>query len=156
MIQRKQSLFLLLTGIVIIISIFNSFIDFISEKGIISVYAFSIHDNNSGLLDEQVSILTLGATLIIIALINISAIFLYTKRPLQIRIIRYALLLKIAILAILGYYTYLLSSTTDYISFSISPQIGSVLLVISILLDWLSISAIKKDENLIRSIDRIR
>ena len=82
------------------------------------------------------------------------SIFFIAKRPLQLRVVRYALLLNFAIFAVLFYYTYLLSASDT--TFTIIPKTGVLALSIAVVLDWIAIRSIKKDEELVKSIDRIR
>ena len=154
MIQRKQSIFLLISSILLLTSLSVAFVDFVSSHGAIRINAFSIHDNGTGMLEESMPIHTLGITLIIIAVMNALCIFLFKNRQLQIRLTRYSLILKFAILAVIGYYSYLLMGLS--IEGAITPKLGIIMIVITMLLDWFTIVAIKKDEDLIRSIDRIR
>lgn len=66
---------------------------------------------------------------------------------------KYAFILKIALLATVGYYVYL-AQTNDVVA--TKPQIGVLLFAISMVFDWLAVKAIRKDEDLVRSVDRIR
>ena len=154
MIQRKQSLFLLISAILMASSVFVPFMQFASSTGSVYINAFEIVNYESDILEQSASIKTLGITIIIIAIVNIISIFLFSKRPLQIRVVRYAILLKCAIFAVLFYYTYLLSASDT--TFTIIPKTGVLALVIALILDWIAIRNIKKDEELVKSIDRIR
>ncbi|MBQ1605196.1 MAG: DUF4293 domain-containing protein [Bacteroidales bacterium] len=86
-------------------------------------------------------------------LISLGTIFVFNKRKLQIKITHYTFILKIAIVAVIVYFIYILQGD-DVLS--TRPQIGSLLIVISMVFDWLAVKAIRKDEALVRSIDRIR
>lgn len=67
--------------------------------------------------------------------------------------VRYSFILTVALLATVGYYVYLVQAP-DVVA--TKPQIGTLLVAISLVFDWLAIKAIRKDEELVRSIDRIR
>lgn len=67
--------------------------------------------------------------------------------------VRYSFILTVALLATVGYYVYLVQ-TPDVVA--TKPQVGTLLVAISLVFDWLAIKAIRKDEELVRSIDRIR
>jgi hypothetical protein len=84
-------------------------------------------------------------------IIHLAAIFLFKNRILQKKIV---LLGMISLTVLFGLIAY-----TAYFSFSgakISLQTGFIFPLISIIIDYLAIRGINKDEALIRSIDRIR
>ena len=154
MIQRKQSVFLLISALLIISTLFIPFLQISDNTGSVCINAFEIANYESDILEESVSIKTIGITIIAIAIGIIVSIFLFSKRLLQIKIIRYAIILKCTILAILAYYIYILSTTNA--TFSITPKTGTLFMVITLVLDWLAIRGIKKDDELVKSINRIR
>src|SRR5690554_5540864 len=154
MIQRKQSLFLLLSALLTGLTLLFPFVEFTAIDGTISIHAFEINDNNSGLLDGPVSILTMGVSIIIITVLSLISIFLYSKRLLQIRLIRYAIILKFAVIAVLVYFSYILTETEVELLFT--PKEASLFIVLAFLFDIFAIRGIRKDEALIRSVDRIR
>ncbi|MBP5371642.1 MAG: DUF4293 family protein, partial [Bacteroidales bacterium] len=82
-----------------------------------------------------------------------SIIFFYKNRKKQISMVRYSFILTVALLATVGYYVYLVQAP-DVVA--TKPQVGTLLVAISLVFDWLAIKAIRKDDELVRSIDRIR
>jgi multisubunit Na+/H+ antiporter MnhB subunit len=87
----------------------------------------------------------------IILFLQVYAILKYKNRPSQIRLIKYSILglvVLFGIFFITAYYSFNREQT--------SFKISHVFPVIAIILNYLAMSAIKKDEALIRSIDRIR
>lgn len=95
----------------------------------------------------------LGIAFCAVALFSFSIIFFFKNRKKQIKMTKYAFILKIALLATVGYYVYL-AQTKDVVA--TKPQIGTLLFAISFVFDWLAVKAIRKDEDLVRSVDRIR
>lgn len=59
-----------------------------------------------------------------------------------------------ALLVVIAFYTYVLAGTFD--DETIRPNLGTLFVVIATIFDWLAIKAIRKDEELVRSVDRIR
>jgi len=96
-----------------------------------------------------------GMVIPILAVILIAihgyAIMSFKKRLLQMMVIKYSILV---LLGLFG--TFLFFTMYTFNGSQISYKIGMVFPLIAIILDYLAIRAIGKDEALIRSIDRIR
>lgn len=101
-----------------------------------------------------VSTYTLAIFMAVAAISNLVIIFLFNKRKLQIKLTRYSFILKLALLVVIAFYTYVLAGTFD--EEAIRPNLGTLFIVIAMIFDWLAIKAIKKDDDLVRSVDRIR
>ncbi len=144
MIQRIQSIFLLLSGL----SFFGLFgLDFLTNDKNTSIpllqdHVFDINDH-TGLL-----ILTgLGGAL---ALINI---FLFKNRALQINISRLVSLLSLALLALavfLAYSSHLFDIQGNHFG------IGGALPLLGLVFALLAAKYIRKDDKLVKSMDRLR
>ena len=87
----------------------------------------------------------------IVVLVHGIVIFSYKKRVQQIRMLRVAMLLMFVLLGMFYFFSYFSFSNAQ-----ISLKIGTVFPLVGMILDYLAIRAIGKDETLIRSIDRIR
>lgn len=86
-------------------------------------------------------------------LISFVAIFLYNNRPNQIKWVKAATYLQIAALAIaVG----VLFTLGGFGTFLWREVVSIGLMVISLILLWASIRYIRKDEELVKSMDRIR
>lgn len=115
-----------------------------------SVYLFNFKGIIlEGILKEN-GISISGLIVIILALHGV-AILNYKKRIRQIRLIVFSILLMLGLFGVFFFFTYY-SFNDAQISFKISI----VFPLVAIILDYLAIRAIGKDEALIRSIDRIR
>lgn len=154
MIQRKQSLYLLISSLLLGISIVFPFMIYTHPTAEIILQAFAISDSQSLLFTPTTPLYTLGVAIVLSAIASFSTIFMYKNRKRQIQIIRYSFILKVAILAIIGYLSYIILH--NEIELDAKPGIGLLLIVICLVADWLAYKGIKKDEDLIRSIDRIR
>ena len=78
---------------------------------------------------------------------------------LQIRLTRYSLIMKVALVAVIVYFSFVLNNEIKAYSpdlHEIKPCLGSLFVVVAMVLDWLALKAIRKDEALVQSIDRIR
>lgn len=98
---------------------------------------------------------TLPVTILslLIPLLTLISLFLYKKRRVQMRFILVLIFAALLLVSFTLYYTLTLSQ--DY-SASVIPGFRSFIPAISALLLILSYRAVKKDEELVRSYDRIR
>ena len=95
----------------------------------------------------------LAISLTVAMLIAFVAIFLYKNRPLQLRIVKFGIYIHIVGL---GFGTGVLFSLGGFGIFLWQESIGVALLVLSLTMFWLAGRNIKKDEELVKSMDRIR
>lgn len=153
MLQRIQTIYLLASAILLFSCLGVTIAVFSDIKSEFFLTAFIIVDSHSAVYSNSPSILSIGVTMWLTALISIITIFLFKKRLLQLRFIRYTQILKISILAYIAYVIHTITSTSEY---SFTPSLGLLLIVIAFVTDWLAYRAIKKDEELVRSVDRIR
>lgn len=144
MIQRIQSVYLAVAGLLGIISLFFNLNSKISEDGE-TITPFS----HGYLSCDESSNIYYGLLVIIIALVLFSTIFLYKKRKNQIMLSRISLALLIINMTT---FIYLFSSYGNNTNINFT----STFPIIQIILVFLALRAIKKDEELIRSVDRIR
>lgn len=143
MIQRIQSIYLLLTAFVTggMIFVFNLWIA--SEKKIFVVDLFS----QGSMLLKLIPIAFFTSSILAIV-----TIFLFKNRKLQFVLGRIIILINLFLLGLLIYLSLTLSGET-----SVSEKgIGMFLPILAILLLVLANKAIKKDEDLVKSVDRLR
>ncbi|WP_108803966.1 DUF4293 domain-containing protein [Aquimarina sp. Aq107] len=136
MIQRIQSVYLFL---VVLIS-----------GGLSTILPYGLNENGEELLPQD-NLLVLGmfAGAAILALVSV---FLFKNRQLQFVLGRINILLNFILLGVFVYWSLTLSGET-----LVSEKgIGMLIPVISIVLLVVANKAIKKDENLVKSVDRLR
>ena len=144
MIQRIQTIYLLLAGIISggMIFVFNLW-SLMSGKEVFAIDLFSEID----VLQKMVPVL-----FIVSALLSVITIFLFNNRKLQFVLGRLVILINLILLGILIYMSLTLSGET-----SVSLKgIGMFLPVLVVLLSVIANKAIKKDEDLVKSVDRLR
>ncbi len=160
MIQRIQSLYLLLSAILVGLVIVFPLVEFATYDNFARLSAFSLETAIGDGHWQLVSRLwALGILFSATALLNFVTIFLFKKRLLQIRLTHYSFIMKIAVVAVVVYFSFVIKN--DIREYSpdfqgVKPCIGSLFVIIAMVFDWLAIKAIRKDEALVRSIDRIR
>jgi len=79
------------------------------------------------------------------------SIFSYKNRTRQIKVVLAAIIGLLGVIGLMYYFTYFSFSGSK-----VNFKIAAVFPLIGVILDYLAIRAIRKDEALIRSIDRIR
>lgn len=155
MIQRIQSLYLLLTTVISILFLNGVIIEFTEKSGnFISMYFNEINRSLSvGGAETLENIIPFSVLLVLIPAISFLAIFLFKKRKLQMKVV--GVLIILLILEILAVIFYSYKVISEYNSELIpgtklfTPALNMVLAILAYL-------GIKKDEDLVRSYDRLR
>jgi len=158
MIQRVQSIYLLLAAIAGTLTFFLPFAHFIEEGVKLSEYAvFGFFNVQSDLVESNGPFgFPAWIFSVIIVLVPVIAIFLYKNRPLQLRITRLGFLLN------LGYIVYLFFAVDTLYANNYGTDVevlyhaGFYMPVVAIAFLFLAVRGIKKDEALVKSLDRIR
>ncbi len=151
MIQRIQSLYLLISFGLILSLFFIPFAELINETTDES-FQFLYRGLESGgkmvFVVYPVAILTA-----IIAFVNLITIFLYKRRMLQIRLIVFNM---ICMLGLVGLVFYSIHNQEQALNAVVGYNIVNVFPLVAFVFNFMAMQAIRKDENLIRSMDRIR
>jgi len=158
MIQRVQSIYFLLAAIAGLMTFFLSYAHFYADAAKVAEYAmFGVFNVQSETLEMTgpyaFPVWIFGALSVILPSFTI---FLYKNRPFQMRIARLATLIN------LGYVVYLffaIDSINEQLfdaSLRVLHHAGFYMPVIAIVFCFLGVRGIKKDEALVKSLDRIR
>ena len=155
MLQRIQSVYLLLAGLVLFSLFLFPVVHNVPVNGTLSTIKVSgVYRDVNGALAQTQSFVLLIAGTAIVALLPIILIFLYKSRKKQI------VLCYLCILVIIGYSFWMeqtVRSVTDILILSTNNfGIGALLSSISIVLLILAAKAIQRDEKLVKSADRLR
>ena len=151
MIQRIQSLYLFLAAVALGLVFFFPLANLSNTQDLI---IFNLSGFSKFSVLEKVTTLPLMILNAITILLTLDVIREYKKRPLQIRLIRAALMLNLIFIALL-YFVYC-DHLANMIKMTVNYEIGSVFPLIALIFHVLAMYAINKDERLIKSIDRIR
>ena len=150
MIQRIQSVYLFLVTIILGCSAFMPLGYFSADGGVTK----SIFKPLAVVLEEgSYSTWSLFGLLLISALLAFITIFLYKNRPLQIRISVFNVILMLGYFGALLFFIFKLKSTFEADFFM---KWTICLPIIALILNYLAIRGIGKDEVLVRAADRIR
>jgi cytochrome bd-type quinol oxidase subunit 2 len=152
MIQRIQSLYLLSSVIFIFLMFFIPVAELAGYESSILVFAHKgIYSNN-----ETYSNTALLIILSIIILLHVLAIFSYSNRKKQVLITKISVIMLIISLVFVLLFPGLGSSFYGNNDVLTSYKFGAIMPLFSMVFDFLAIRRIKKDEELVRSADRLR
>ncbi len=157
MIQRIQTIFLLLVLILGVLFSFSPVLGFTGYEAdfIMNAYKTAAVGDSANIIAKNMGVGVMQGLIFLVALVTI---FLFKKRHLQIKLSKLnILLIALQIAAIVMYSDVVktaIGPTTNDVS--VSFKFGSVIPVISLILTYLAIRFIKKDEDLVRAADRLR
>ncbi len=146
MIQRKQTLFLLAVAIIGILMLFIPFIVLGGDthnEGLSLSSAFQGYDNSNIYYPVFLNF--------VVIILSIIIIFLFKNRVMQYKLSNLLVVFNVFITGLF----FILSFDVAFGKF-VSYQFGSFLPIISAIFAYLAAHFIKKDEQLVRSADRIR
>lgn len=147
MIQRIQTLYVLISTVLVGLLLVFPFAEIVSGD---QLYVFDKLGISSG--DQMVERgWAIAGLIVTLVLLHLAVAFNYKKRILQMRMLTFSILLLLGLFGMFYFFTYF-SFSGAQISFKLVVSFP----LIAIVLDYLAIRAIGKDEALIRSIDRIR
>lgn len=150
MIQRIQSLYLLLTTMLSLLFLKGGILNFTDSNNSFIELDFSGLYRASDLLEK-----TWPAALVIILISLLSAfiIVLFKKRDLQLKLCKILISLIIGLIIGLAFYAYTLSLKYNA---EIKPVFTMAVPVLQLVFALLAYRGIKKDDELVRSYDRLR
>lgn len=157
MIQRIQSILL---ALVVIIGVIASFMPVLGFEGSETTYLMNLYktvaeNDVTNVIAKNMGVGVLQGVVLLLALV---IIFLYKNRQLQIKLLKLNILFVATEIAAIAMYS-------DSVKTAIGPtpndvvvhlQFGAAIPVISLILTYLAIRFIKKDEKLVRAADRLR
>lgn len=147
MIQRIQSIYILISAILLGLLFVLPFAEIVQSGQIYQFNIKGIEGANQLLQNGWAITLLVG----IMLLIHTIVLFSFKKRILQMRMLTFAILLSLGLIGLLIFFVQ--KSFQDPI---ISYKIALSFPIIIVIIDYLAIREIGKDEALIRSLDRIR
>ena len=157
MIQRIQTIWLLLAAVILLGLFVFPYLNYIDLVGLgKKLFVTGSYSSVNNEAVKQESFILQSIATVVLAIIPFTTIFLYNNRKLQLKLIY----LEIVLIALFGIWIYLsASSILATISQSVGAQnigVGFFLLPISIIFLAMAIGGIRNDEKLIKSADRLR
>lgn len=152
MIQRIQSIYLLLASIVMSLTLFLPIATFVFDGQTYELTAFALSCGQ-----QSESTVWMGIMLTLSTILPLVVIFLFKRRTLQIRLCAVEMVMLIGSLIFIGLYYWL--TTRIFEGYNLEHrQFGwaAPMPIVALVLSYLASRAIFKDEVLVRSLDRIR
>lgn len=152
MIQRIQSLFLLFALILQLLMLFLPIAEYVVGNQLV---VFKASGFSSEVVRKENMVLTLSIFLFICfaVLIPLVAIFLYKRRKSQMQLCVYYIIILLGFQAVIFWFSW---NVMQQLNAILSYKFPIIFPVVSAILSYLAFLSIRKDERLIRSIDRIR
>lgn len=153
MIQRVQTLFLLVATILSALVVFVPISEMMLPNGdVAKLYSTGLKNlNSSEVLYQTFPILILGLATSLLSLITI---FIYQRRTIQMRLCVYNILLLLFMAILFAYYYFDIRNKLEVQMHSFSYTL--VIPLVNIILIFQAFRAIRRDDLLIKSYDRLR
>lgn len=153
MIQRIQSVYLVLALIFILLMFFFPLAKFMINEEIFILDSFGINTVGTSTSEAIVNAIPIAILTGIISIVIVFSFFMHKKRSLQIRLGIFNIVLMAGLCGLIWFYA---NSAVDQLNAVVHYSVPVIFPVIAIILIVLANRVIRKDENLIRSLDRIR
>ena len=155
MIQRIQSLYLVAVVALMATALLTPLAYFAAGSNIYELFAFELVNQANDAASQ--STMYMGVVVALATIIPLITIFLYKNRMLQIRLCAVELVLLLGAQIFMALYYYLGNRMFEQLEFHTQGiRIAIIFPLVAIILDYLALRAIFKDEMLVRSLDRIR
>lgn len=152
MIQRIQTLYLLAVTLLMGVATFTPLAYFVAGSEEYLLHAFALKNATS-----SHPTIYMGIIIALSAIVPFITIFLYKNRLLQIRLCAVELVLLVGSVVFMAIYYYLGQRFFSDIAFHAQGfRIAIIFPLLSLILDYLALRAIFRDEMLVKSLDRIR
>lgn len=156
MIQRIQTVYLAIVGVLLLLFIIVgvNLATLAAEDGVYQLTAVTASFLTESGSETVFSSFPVAATVAVCLLLTAYAITQYKNRKLQIRLIQIAMTLQPIIGIVVFFYANKMAALSESASLSYSPFLG--VLILNLVLYFLALRGVKKDEALVRSADRLR
>ena len=153
MIQRIQTLYLLIVAALLAVTLFAPLAWFAGESGEFGLYAFALKSAGESVQPT----VYLGISLVLACVVPLVTIFLFRNRMLQLRLcgVEAVLLVGAAVMEAVHYYlSRRVFAAEAFHTQGFEPAVA--LPLVALLFVWLAGRAILRDELMVRAADRIR
>lgn len=154
MIQRIQTIYLLLASVLTMLMFFLPVAELISTDGQLYTLNYrSISLTQANPPQQVLYTYPMAILFTLIMLLSITAVFLFKNRKLQMRITMLAILLALGATGLMAFYIF---GAMDVEIETIHYGLTTIIPLVDIVFLFLAYKGIQKDEKLIKSMDRIR
>jgi len=153
MIQRIQSIYLFIASLLLLIATFLPISHILdpTNHNIITIYSLKIV--SLGKISSRFSVLITGILMYLSVILGFITIFLFKRRNLQMLITSLLMVFSFLICNLVVLNSYLLLPSSQA---AISFEYIAIFPLVALILFFLAYRAIKKDDNLVKSLNRIR
>lgn len=152
MIQRIQSLYLFLSVVFLALALFVPLANYEIDGTVVGGFDLLAFSPDSEVLSLPVSVL-----LLVGIMTAILSIFQFVNRKLQMNLVRASMAFAALSFVLFGVLHYqMIASLKEVGELAISYSFTVVTPILAIIVQWLALKAIKKDDDKIRSVDRLR
>ncbi len=157
MIQRIQTVWLLLSSLVLLGLFMFPYVNYIDLVGLgKNIYVSGVYTSVNNVTSKESSFLLMTIATVVLAIIPLLIIFKYKNRKIQLSLI----MLQVVLICLFAIWMFVAANNIlDLINQSIGASnigIGFFLLPVSIIFLGLAIRGIRNDEKLIKSAERLR
>ena len=154
MIQRIQSLYLVAVVALMATTLLTPLAYFAAGSNVYELFAFNLVSQSG---DAAQSTMYMGVVVALATIVPLVTIFLFKNRMLQIRLCAVELVLLFGAQIFMALYYYLSNRMFEQLQFHTQGiRIAILFPLVAMILDYMALRAIFKDEMLVRSLDRIR
>ena len=155
MIQRIQSVYLLLTTLLSLFFLKGSFLNFIEKSGSVIKITFNgiLRDTTGQSIELIEKLLPVSSFIILIPVFSLVTIFIFKNRKIQLWLALSVIIFIIGFIFVLIYYSWIV--ITEYRA-EIVLGFKMVIPLLMLIFAVLAYQGIKKDDRLIKSYDRLR
>ncbi len=162
MIQRRQTIFMLLSVIITALLFFTPLMSFNANGEVMRFTIFGIKNPIETMSFSATYTWPLVVLTILMTVAPLVTIFLYKKRELQVRLCRLNMLVNIIFIGLVFIYyesdvmSVIFAVENDIYTLDVAYFIGMAFPLVNLVLEILAIRGIKKDIELLKSVDRLR
>ena len=162
MIQRRQTIFMLLSVIITALLFFMPLMSFNANDEVMRFTIFGIKNPIETMSFSATYTWPLVVLTILMTVAPLVTIFLYKKRELQVRLCRLNMLVNIIFIGLVFIYyesdvmSVIFAVENDIYTLDVAYFIGMAFPLVNLVLEILAIRGIKKDIELLKSVDRLR
>lgn len=150
MIQRIQTVYILVATILATLMLFLPWVTYYSDA---TSLVFSVFGDDSTATKSANMLVSIAVSIVLTAV----SLFMYSNRKKQMKLVRFAMIFNVLTFINFGVLHYInIDSITAEGELSMSYGIAPALVLVNLVLLWLANKAIKKDDDLVKSVDRLR
>ncbi len=156
MIQRIQTIYLSIAALILIMPVILdlSFASMVVENDLYQLKPAYLMLMTNGITENVGNSFPIAGAIALSLLLTIYAIAQYKNRKFQMKLVQLAMLIQLVIGVLVFFYADSMTDLVDSGSATYSPALG--IFAVNVLLYFLALRGIKKDDDLVRSADRLR